>query len=354
MPQPDAARTTNSLLFVIVILLGAAALRLAAPVFIALLLTVLVVYMIDPLVVFLQRRRLPLWTSAIVSIAFFAALLFGLGMLIFVDLARFGRNFPQFQAELVGRAQAAMEGLERALGIPNIVNPLEELGSFQVGPLVLSAARSTLRILSEAGLIFFFAVILLLGKYRVIRIMLAVFPTRHSMIPIMLKHIDRHLRTFLGIKSLASLAVGIGTGVLLLAFRVEFAVTWGFLAALLNFIPALGPIGAVLMPVLIAFVQYDSLLLPLVIAASLTVLHVVVSNLIEPRFMGERLNLSFFVIFLSLFFWGWMWGAAGVILAVPVTASLKIVLERIPATARIAMLLGKARSRRPRRSAPKI
>jgi AI-2 transport protein TqsA len=354
MPQPDAARTTNRLLLVIVTLLGAAALRLAAPVFIALLLTVLVVYMIDPLVVFLQRRRLPLWPSAIVSIAFFAALLFGLGMLIFVDLARFGRNFPQFQAELVGRAQAAMGGLERALGIPNIVNPFEELGSFQIGPLVLSAARSTLRILSEAGLIFFFAVILLLGKYRVIRIMLAVFPTRHSMIPIMLKHIDRHLRTFLGIKSLASLAVGIGTGVLLLAFRVEFAVTWGFLAALLNFIPALGPIGAVLMPVLIAFVQYDSLLLPLVIAASLTVLHVVVSNLIEPRFMGERLNLSFFVIFLSLFFWGWMWGAAGVILAVPVTASLKIVLERIPATARIAMLLGKARKRRARRGAPII
>ncbi len=353
MPQPDAARTTNRLLLAIVILLGAAALRLAAPIFIALLLTVLVVYMIDPLVVFLQRRRFPLWAAAIVSIAFFAALLFGLGLLIFIDLARFGRNFPQFQAELVHRGQTAVEGLERSLGIANIVNPLEELGSFQVGPIVMSAARSTLRILSEAALIFFFAVILLVGKYQVIRILLTVFPTRHSMIPIMLKHIDRHLRTFLGIKSLASLAIGIGTAILLLAFRVEFAVTWGFLAALLNFVPALGPIGAVLMPVLIAFVQYDSLLLPLLAAASLTALHVVVSNFIEPRFMGERLNLSFFVIFLSLFFWGWMWGAAGVILAVPVTASMKIVLERIPSTARFSRLLGKARARRARRGTPK-
>jgi AI-2 transport protein TqsA len=82
------------------------------------------------------------------------------------------------------------------------------------------------------------------------------------------------------------------------------------------------------------------------IAVSLTVLHLTISNFIEPRFMGERLNLSFFVIFLSLFFWGWMWGAAGVLLAVPVTASLKIVLERIPATSQIAKLLGKARRRR--------
>lgn len=343
MQDTGSTRTTNRLLLVIVVILVTAALRLAAPVFIALLLTVLVVYMIDPLVVFLQRRRIPLGPAAIISIVFFAALLFGLGFLIFIDLARFGRNFPQFQEELLARAQSAVEGLEASLGIPNIVNPFEELGSLQIGPLVLSGARSAFRIVSEAVLIFFFAIILLLGKYQAIRILLRVFPARHSMIPIMLKHVDRHLRTFLGIKSLASLVIGIGTAVLLLAFRVEFAVTWGFLAVLLNFVPAIGPIGAILMPVLIAFVQFDTVLVPLIVAVLLTLLHVAVSNLIEPRFMGERLSLSFFVIFLSLFFWGWMWGAAGVILAVPVTASLKIILERIPATSRLAMLLGRAR-----------
>jgi predicted PurR-regulated permease PerM len=175
---------------------------------------------------------------------------------------------------------------------------------------------------------------------------LTVFPRRHSMVPIILKHVDRHLRAFLGIKALASLAIGIGTALILLAFRVEFAVTWGLLAVLLNFIPTLGPLTAIVMPVLISLVQVDGWLLPLAVAASLSILHLAISNLIEPRFMGERLDLSFFVIFLSLFFWGWMWGAAGILLAVPVTASLKIILERIPATARIAMLLGKTGRRR--------
>jgi AI-2 transport protein TqsA len=75
-------------------------------------------------------------------------------------------------------------------------------------------------------------------------------------------------------------------------------------------------------------------------------MHLTISNFIEPKYLGERLDLSFFVIFLSLFFWGWMWGAPGVLLAVPVTASIKIVLERVPATSRLALLLGRTAGRR--------
>jgi len=162
----------------------------------------------------------------------------------------------------------------------------------------------------------------------------------------MLRHIDRHLRAFLGIKALASLVIGIVTALILLAFKVEFAVTWGFLTIILNFVPALGPATAILLPCLISIVQYPGWLMTIAVAASLVTLHVGISNFLEPRFLGERLDLSFFVIFLSLFFWGWMWGAAGVLLAVPVTVSLKIVLERIPATSQIAKLLGKSRRRR--------
>jgi predicted PurR-regulated permease PerM len=166
------------------------------------------------------------------------------------------------------------------------------------------------------------------------------------MVPVMLKHIDRHMRAFLGIKALASLVIGIGTYLILLAFKVEFAVTWGFLTIVLNFVPTLGPITAIILPTLISLIQYPGWMPTAAVVASLAALHVSISNFLEPRFLGERLDLSFFVIFLSLFFWGWMWGAAGVLLAVPVTAAMKIVLERVPATSRIAKLLGKAR--RPR------
>ena len=94
MPETIPAKTTNKLLTVVVVFLTGAALKLAAPVVIALLLTVLLVYLIDPLVVFLHRRRLPLWLSALIAIVFFVALFLGLGVLIFFDLPHFGRNLP--------------------------------------------------------------------------------------------------------------------------------------------------------------------------------------------------------------------------------------------------------------------
>lgn len=353
MPEPSPQRTTNRLLTVIVVFLAGVVLKLAAPIVIVLLLTFLLVYLIDPLVVVLHARmRLPFWLSACISIVIFAAVFMGIGVVIFLELPHFARAFPRFQEEILTRAQGMLGSLAQSSGIQIAVDPFEELRNLPVRPVLMSVARSSMRFLSEFTLIFFFAIILLLGKHAMIRLMLTVFPRRKSMVVIMLRHIDRHMRAFLGIKALASLVVGIGTALILLAFRVEFAVTWGFLTILLNFIPTLGPITAITLPTLIAIIQFPGALMPIAVAASLIVMHLVISNFIEPRFLGERLDLSFFVIFLSLFFWGWMWGAAGVLLAVPVTASLKIVLERIPATSNIAMLLGKTRRPGARKSPP--
>jgi predicted PurR-regulated permease PerM len=348
MPESPPGRTTNRLLITIVIFLTGAALKLASPVVIAILLAVLLAYLIDPLVVLLHHRRMPLWLASLIAIVFFACVFAGLGVLVFFDLPHFARSFPRFQEEILARAERIVESLEKSLGITFVVDPFEELRTLPLQPLLMGMVRSSLRALSGFTLIFFFSIILLLGKYRMIRMILTAFPRRHSMVPQMLRHIDRNLRAFLGIKALVSLVIGITTALILLAFRVEFAVTWGFLTILLNFVPALGPITAIALPTLVATIQFPGILVPLAVVASLGILHIGVSNYLEPRFMGERLDLSFFVIFLALFFWGWMWGAPGVLLAVPVTASLKIVLERIPATSRVGILLRRARRRRGR------
>ncbi len=328
----------------IVLFLTVAAMKFAQPIFISLLLTILLVYVMDPIVSFLQRRGLPLWLCTIIAGLVFFAFFVVLGLLLIRDFAHFGRQFPKFQQEIVSRADEILNRIESGLGTVLPVSPFEDLRNLPIGQGALSAVRSMARIISEFFLIFFFAVILLLGKHTVVRKILTVFPKRHSVVPVILSHVDSHLRIFLGIKALASLAVGVGTGLILFGFKVQFAVTLGFFTFLLNFVPTLGPMASVALPFMIAVVQFPTLLIPLIVAGCLIVMHVGISSLLEPVFMGQHLNLSFFMIFLSLFFWGWLWGPAGVLLAVPLTTSIKIILERVPATTRFAQLMeGKRR-----------
>ncbi len=131
------------------------ALKLAAPVVIALLLTVLLVYLIDPVVVLLVRRRMPLWLAAFLSVLLFALVFAGFGLLIFLDLPHFARSFPRFQEEILARAQGIVEGIERSLGVSFVFDPFVELRSAPLRPLLMSLTRSSLRFISEFIIIFF-------------------------------------------------------------------------------------------------------------------------------------------------------------------------------------------------------
>jgi len=98
----------------------------------------------------------------------------------------------------------------------------------------------------------------------------------------------------------------------------------------------------VTIPVLLAAVQFSSWVTALWVLLTLLTLHNLVAQLFEPKVLGMRLNLSVPMIFLSLLFWGWLWGIAGVLLAVPLTTSVKIIIEDIPGLRHFALLLEKA------------
>jgi len=133
--------------------------------------------------------------------------------------------------------------------------------------------------------------------------------------------------------------VGLATGLALSLFRLEFAVVIGFITFVLNFVPIIGSIIAVIIPVLLTAVQFGSWLTALWVLLTLLVLQNLVAQLFEPKVLGIRLNLSVPIIFLSILFWGWLWGAAGVLLAVPLTTSVKIIIADIPGLRPFAMLL---------------
>jgi predicted PurR-regulated permease PerM len=147
------------------------------------------------------------------------------------------------------------------------------------------------------------------------------------------------INQYMGIKMLTSLATGLAVVTLLGLVGVDYAVLWGVLAFLLNFIPNIGSIIAAIPAVLLALVQLG-MAAALAVAGGYLVINVVIGTFLEPRFMGKGLGLSVLVVFLSLVIWGWVLGPVGMLLSVPLTIAIKIALEGQEETRWMAIMLG--------------
>ncbi|WP_168428221.1 AI-2E family transporter [Erwinia amylovora] len=149
---------------------------------------------------------------------------------------------------------------------------------------------------------------------------------------------------YLALKALISLVTGVLVWLSLLALGIKFALLWGIVAFVLNFIPNIGPVIAGIPPVLQALLLNTPLEAGLV-AGLFVSIHMLLGNLLEPRLLGRGLGLSSLVVFLSLIFWGWLLGPVGMLLSVPLTSVCKILMESTPGGARLAILLGNGRKR---------
>jgi AI-2 transport protein TqsA len=151
-----------------------------------------------------------------------------------------------------------------------------------------------------------------------------------------------NLGRYLGIKTLTSTATGLSVWLLTSIIGLDFALLWGMLAFLLNYVPTIGSIIAAIPAVLLALVQLG------VGDATATligfaVINVVFGTIIEPRWMGYGVGISPLIVFTGLIFWGWVFGPVGMLLSVPLTMTLKLALESDNRTRWVAILLGSAR-----------
>lgn len=147
---------------------------------------------------------------------------------------------------------------------------------------------------------------------------------------------------YLALKTLISLWTGLIVWLGLVLLDVQFALMWGVLAFLLNYIPNIGSVISAIPPMIQALLfngWYECLL----VGALFLVVHMVLGNMVEPRIMGHRLGMSTLVVFLSLLVWGWLLGPVGMLLSVPLTSVCKIWMETTHGGSKLAILLGPGR-----------
>lgn len=149
----------------------------------------------------------------------------------------------------------------------------------------------------------------------------------------------KSIREYVLVKTGLCLAAGLLSWALMQVVELDFALFWGFLIFLLNFIPTFGSFVAVGLPTLFALLQFDDYGPIVAVAVGVSAVHAVVGYLLEPRLMGQRLNISPLVILISLSVWGAVWGLIGMVLAVPITVTLMTVLAAFPGSRPVAVWL---------------
>lgn len=259
----------------------------------------------------------------------------GLVVLLGSSLTNFLATLPTYQVKLEG-IWASMQQLLVEYGImEENFDALDQVNPGQVLTLAGSVFSGFSSMLSNSLLIVLVFVFMLME--------VSSFKNKLAIIsPDSLGSMDKvvsSLKKYFGIKTLTSLATGVMVSIGLAILGVDFPILWGALAFLLNFIPNIGSVIAAVPAVLLAFLQ-----LPIGYGIATLVLffavNFLIGNIVEPRLMGKSLGLSSFVVFISLIIWGWILGTVGMLIATPLTITLKIIFDSREETKNIGILLG--------------
>ncbi len=322
--------------FVVVVAGLKAAADLLLPILAALFLAILSL----PLLAWLRRRRVPSPLAVLLTMLVAVLVIGGIAGLIGGSVGQFVGAAPFYQErlnDLAGRFAAWLQG--HGLDTSRIFD-LSHFDAGMVMNLISTFLNGIVSILSNAVLVLLTMAFILAEAVGFPEKIASAFGSDPT-IPERTRRIVREVQGYLAMKTAVSVVTGVLIAAWLAVLGVDFAPLWGLLAFLFNYIPNLGSILAGIPAVLLSLVQFG-IGRTVAVIAGYVVVNFVLGNLVEPWLMGRKLGLSTLVVFLSLLFWGWVWGPVGMLLSVPLTVIVKIMLENTEDLRWVAVLLDAA------------
>ena len=270
----------------------------------------------------------------------------GVAVMLWLIVGNFGEVvtlLPRYQDDLLAMIQ---RGAVR-LGIDDEPDwqtlRRDVLQRIDLQRLMLASAVSVASIVATFAVVLIYAGFILAEKQafadKIAR--LSDEPAKVAQIQALVVDINSRIGTYLVMKTLINVMLGVASYLVLRGFGIEFAGFWAVLIGLFNYVPYFGGIVGVALPSLLAILQFGDFWQVLVFVLAMCVPQVALGNFIEPWLMGKSLNLSPFVILVGLVAWMAIWGIAGAILSVPIMAILVIVFSEFESTRPIAVLLSK-------------
>ena len=304
----------------------------AAGVVITLLLSILLAYLLDPAVELLERVHVPRTLGSMVAVLVLIAVLLAVGYALSERVADFAANWPKY-GSMLRQAATTVEG--KINGLENPVSDVAGAQTAQPRPdpgilrtLILRGIGSLYALLLEATFVPFLVFFMLAGKREVWHGTLQLFPVaRRTQVKETLEDLREVLRGYLAGMTMVTLMVMAVSSIFFWLMGMDFPVLTGIVSGLLNMVPYIGVVMAWLPAFLIALAKWKTIGSFALIAGVLTGIHVLALNLVAPELVGRRVQLNAVAITISLLFWGWVWGGMGLLLAIPITATLRVICD---------------------------
>ncbi len=332
---PPWARILLTLAAVVIIVAG---LRAAASILVPFFIAVFVSVIASGPLIWLERKRVPATLAVVLVVLGILGLGIGIGTMVGTSLNDFALKLPEYQDQLEIMRDEVLAFLQtKGVDLPadsltTLVDPRSAMA------LTANLLKGIGGILANTLLIILTVVFILLEIATFTRKLRAAFGNPDAPYGGLDRFTDS-VRRYMAIKTAISLTNGIVVTLWLLILGVDFALLWGLLTFLLNYVPNIGSLIALFPALLVALIQHG-LGTAVLVALGYMVTDFILGSLIEPRFMGRGLGVSPLVIFISLVFWGWVFGPVGMLLSVPLTVTLKIALESNEETRWLSILMG--------------
>ncbi len=319
---------TICLLLITTVIVGAA-LRWLSPVMIPFILSVFLALALSPLVDFqVDQLKMPRGLAVLGAFVIALVILGLLGYLITSSAVKVAANAGEYQAQfsmMVQRISAALPLESMGVDLDGVMNiPIGAVGS-----MLVTTTNALVGIVSNGTLVAIFVVFMLIGG-----------GTAASRPAGTWAEVEAQVKRYIVFKGVLSAATGIAVGGTLSLLGVDLALVFGLFAFLLNFIPSIGSIIATLLPVPVVLMSPNLSVTSAILAIAIPgAIQFSVGNVIEPKIMGDELDLHPVTILLTLIVWGMLWGIVGMLLATPITAIMKILFAKNEITAPIADIM---------------
>ncbi len=332
---PNAAQVLFIIAAFVVVVAGMSA---AKAIIVPFLLAAFISVISSPPLFWLKERKVPTGVALLLVVFVILFFLLLIGALVASSVSDFSTKLPLYEARLQEQTDAVLNWLVR---IHVDVDRLELDKIFNAAAVMQFVAmllNQLLGMLTNGVLILLTVIFMLLEASTIPTKLNAIFRKPEASLK-RIKYFIGTVNRYMAIQTVISLATGVCVAIFLIIMGVDYALLWGMLAFVFNYIPNIGSILAALPPIFLTIIQFG-LGRAVGVVIGFLVINMVLGNIISPRLMGRGLGLSTLVVFLSLIFWGWILGPVGMLLSVPLTMTVKIALESSEDTRWLAILLG--------------